>query len=416
MPRALQVENQRQIWLISVAHGVNEFYGVALPPILPLLVSDYGLSWGEAGALVTVFFTVYSVFQLPVGMVADRIGQVPILSAGMVLLGGGLFVVAGAESYEVMLVGQAVAGLGGSAHHPSGMSLISDLESGDTEGRAMGIHGLGGVTGMALAPVLVGGIASFRGWRLALSAAALVGVVYAVGFFVLFSKPASMRPQGDEREVADGGSDAGGDDRGIVERARAAVAIPLAWWVVGLFAVNFLLAFELRAIQTFAPTYLFERLSDSSSAANAIYFVMLVGAGVANIGAGNLADRFDRRRAGATALLISAVLVAATALVPARSELLVGWFFLLGLVLYSVGPMKNALTSAYSERESSGSLFGVMLSASSLGGVISPILLGTVAERIGWVVTFPAIALVSIVGAAAFFALSRVRTAADTNR
>ncbi|MFB6304483.1 MAG: MFS transporter [Haloferacaceae archaeon] len=406
--RALTVEYPRQVWLVTAAHGVNEFYSVALPPILPLLVSDFGLTYGQAGALVTVFFAMYSVFQLPAGMLADRIGQQRLLSGGMVLLGAGLFVVANAGSYPVMLAGQALAGVGGSTYHPSGMSLISDLEAGETEGRAMGIHGLGGVAGMALAPVLVGGVASLGGWRLALTVAALVGVAYAGCFTLLFSMPASF----ETREVADGGAEANPEataaGRGLRERVRAAVAVPLAWWVVGLFAVNFLISFEIGSVRTFAPTYLFERLANSSSVANAIYFVMLVGAGAASIGAGNLADRFDRRRAGAAALAVSALALGATALVPARPELMLGWFLLLGVVLYAASPMKNALTAAYSERESSGSLFGVMLSASSLGGATGPFLLGLVAERIGWATAFPAIGLVSLVGAGVFLSLTRL--------
>ncbi|MFB6157919.1 MAG: MFS transporter [Haloferacaceae archaeon] len=406
--RALRVEYPRQVWLVTGAHGVNEFYSVALPPILPLLVSDFGLTYGRAGALVTVFFAMYSVFQLPAGMLADRVGQQRLLTWGMVLLGAGLFVVGNAGSYSTMLAGQALAGIGGSTYHPSGMSLISDLEAGDTEGRAMGIHGLGGIVGMALAPVLVGGVASLAGWRLALSVAALVGVGYAGCFRLLFSVPSSFRTP----EVADGGAEvesAGpGTAEGLRERIRAAVAIPLAWWVVGLFAASFLFSFQMGAVRTFAPTYLFERLSGSSSVANAIYFVMLAGAGAASIGAGNVADRFDRRLAGAAALTLAAGALGATALIPPRTDLMLGWFLVLGVIVYFASPMKNALTSAYSERDSSGSLFGVMLSASSFGGATAPVLLGFVAERVGWAVAFPAIGLASLAGAAVFLALVRV--------
>jgi hypothetical protein len=151
--RLFSVSNPREVWLITVAHAVNEFYSVALPPILPLLVNDFAISYAEAGGLLTVFYVVYSVFQLPAGALADRIGQRWILAIGMVVLSGGILLAAGAQDYRTLVFAEALAGLGGSTYHPAGMSLISDLEGTSTEGKAMGIHGLGGVVGLIVANI-----------------------------------------------------------------------------------------------------------------------------------------------------------------------------------------------------------------------------------------------------------------------
>ena len=34
------VASPREVWLITLAHAVNEFYSVALPPILPLFARE----------------------------------------------------------------------------------------------------------------------------------------------------------------------------------------------------------------------------------------------------------------------------------------------------------------------------------------------------------------------------------------
>lgn len=399
---ALTVKHPREVCLITVAHGVNEFYSVALPPILPLLVADLDISYGQAGALITVFFVMYSIFQLPAGFLADKVGQTRLLSGGMILLSVGLFVVGTADSYPLMIGGQAIAGIGGSTYHPSGMSLISDLESGGTEGRAMGIHGLGGVIGVAFAPVLIGGLASVYDWRLALSVSSVIGIVYAVVFALLFTKPAILdTPDGET-------TNSSGEQSGLRGRAWALFATPLAWWVVGLFAISFIVSFEIGSVRTFAPAYLFTRVSESTTVANGIYFVMLVGAGIATIGAGNLADRFDRTAAGALIFGVSMLLLGATSLIPAIPGALLGWFFLLGIVLYAVTPLKNALIASYSEQAFSGSLFGLMVTASSLGRATGPVFFGVAAEQFGWLLTFPAIGLVSLAGVVVFLALARV--------
>ena len=124
---------------ISLGHGANEFFSVALPPIIPLLVTDLGISYAQAGFLLTIFFVMYSIFQLPAGVLADRVGKKRLLVAGLAGMSGGIALAATAGSYETLLIAQAIAGISGSTFHPTGMSLISDVETGSTEGKAMGV-------------------------------------------------------------------------------------------------------------------------------------------------------------------------------------------------------------------------------------------------------------------------------------
>jgi MFS family permease len=418
------VENPREVWLVTVAHAVNEFYSVALPPVLPLLVTDFGVSYTEAGILLTVYYAVYSVVQLPAGRFADRIGQRLLLAAGMVVLAAGILVVAAAPDFRTVVLGQALAGVGGSTYHPAGMSLISDIESGGTEGRAMGVHGLGGVAGTALAPALIGGVAALSDWRVALTVAAGVGVVYAAVFLVLFenvptgadagadddgggSDGDGAGTDGDDAAAEDGATRADGGGDSLRERIGDALNVPMEGWVVVLFVTNFAIALETNALRTFATSYLFER-TGTTGLSNAVFFVMLVGAGVASLGAGRLADVVDRTSLGSVAMAASAVVLAATLFVPANPLVLVGWFFLLGIVAYATYPAMNAITSARSDREFSGSLFAVTLTAGSLGGTVGPTLFGAVAEAYGMEVAFPAIAVTGAVGAALFLLMRRV--------
>lgn len=389
------VENPREVGLLTVAHGVNEFYSIALPPILPLLVSDFGVSYAQAGVLMTVYFGVYSVFQLPAGRLADRFGQRLLLAGGMVVLSAGVLLVAVAPTFPLVVLGQAIAGVGGSTYHPAGMSLISDVESGTTEGTAMGVHGFGGVAGTALAPALVGGLAVVFDWRLALTVAAGVGVVYTAAFLVLFEDV----PKG-ERPAAT--PDGGGESVAIRDRLRTALNVPLEAWVVVLFVTNFALSLELNAVRTFATSYLFERTGEAALS-NAVFFTMLVGAGVSSLGAGRLADVVDRAWLGVAAMGVSAVALALTVFIPATPALLLGWFLLVGAAMYAAYPAMNAIISARSEDEFSGSLFAIMLTAGSLGGAVGPGLFGFVVEAVGMGLAFPGIAAAGLVAALLFY-------------
>lgn len=407
--RFFSVSNPREVWLVTVAHGVNEFYSVALPPILPLLVNDFAISYGQAGALLTVFYVVYSVFQLPAGILADRIGQRWILAVGMVVLSAGILLAAGAQDYWTLVAAEALAGLGGSTYHPAGMSLISDLEGDATEGKAMGIHGLGGVVGTALAPALVGGLAALFDWRVALTVSAGVGVVYGALFLALFR---DVPREGTPAVEPDGGPEADvertGDGAGGLRAALGSLAsVPFERWVAVLFIANLAISIELGAVRTFVTSYLVEHAGTTTALANGVFFAMLVGGGIASLGAGTLADAFDRRRLGVAAKVATAVALAGTALLPSVPLALAAWFFLIGIVMWAAMPVLNAITSQYSKAEFSGSLFGVMLTAGSLGGAVGPLLFGIAAERFGMDAAFPLIAVVSAVAAVAFLAVRR---------
>jgi hypothetical protein len=42
--RMTTVSRPRVVGPITVGHGVNEFFSIVLPPIIPLLVSDLGIT------------------------------------------------------------------------------------------------------------------------------------------------------------------------------------------------------------------------------------------------------------------------------------------------------------------------------------------------------------------------------------
>lgn len=408
---------------ISLAHGANEFFSVALPPIIPLLVNDLGISYAQAGFLLTIFFVMYSIFQLPAGMLADRIGKKRLLVVGLGGMSGAIALAATAESYETLLVAQAIAGISGSTFHPTGMSLISDVETTSTEGKAMGVFGFGGMVGTMASPVLIGGLAVVAGWQVALGAAALVGIVITLVFIPLFSEP-------NDDDPADGSAADAPDEhqprpdggrsfsfRNPLQSIMQLLNVPLTRGIAVLFCVTVLISLQSRAIQTFTTSYIAAGTGGSASIGNLGFFALLLGGSLSSLWAGSLSDRFDRGSLGVVAALGTALLVGATVFVarlPAGVPVellfffLAIWFFVIGAVMYACVPVKNALISEQAEREFSGSLFGVIQTASAIGSASGPAVFGVLATNWGISAAYPAIATVSLTLAALFFVLSRL--------
>lgn len=406
----MQVSRPRITGPISVGHGVNEFFSIVIPPVVPLLVADLEITYGQAGFLLTIFFIMYSIFQLPAGMIADWVGKKRLLIAGLFGMSGGIVLASLATSYWMLLLAQAIAGISGSTFHPTGMSIISDVETNRTEGKAMGVFGFGGVLGTLSSPLIVGGLAAVAGWRVALVGAVVFGSAMTLVLVYLFS---------------DADDDAVGLDR-VTGRQLPSVrdgisavgellSVPISRSLVILFFVTLVLSLQHRAIQTFTTAYVTEQTGASVSTGNVTFFALLLGGSVASLWAGSLADRFNRELLGIVAAVVTAVLVGTTLLVTRLlSELPFGfliavlsvWFAVMGMSMYASYPVKNALISEQADAAYSGSLFGIIQTASALGSASGPALFGVLATRWGVIAAFPAIAGVSVV-LALLFALLR---------
>lgn len=397
--RYFNLEYPRRVFLISGAHGVNEFFSVAIPPILPLLVTDFGITYAKAGLLVTIYFTTYTVFQMPVGFVADRTKKSRLIIGGMLVLAVGMLLAAVADDYALLALSQGIAGIGGSAYHPAGMGLVSDIETTNTEGKAMGIHSFGGIIGRMLAPLVVGGLASVSGWRTALLGAAAIGGVSALAFAFLFRSPLQHTAASDGLTINAPSSSDPLRTR-VRSTLRGAVTVPLAWWVGGLLFAKIVFGLQSGAIRTYTTAYVYAITTGSTSLANGVLFVLFTGGAVASLAFGHFADKFQRSRLLATTFLLAAVLVAATIALPPYPLVLLGWFFLLGVIVYGGLPVMNTLVSQFADHDSSGGLFGVAQTASALGGAIAPILFGAIATQYSIKLAFPTISLVGLLGGA----------------
>ncbi|MFQ5761410.1 MAG: MFS transporter [Candidatus Bathyarchaeia archaeon] len=165
---------------LSSLHGVNHFYQLILPALLPLVVSDFRISYQQAGLLIGSFTVSYGSSQLILGRYSDRLGRRRLLTFGVVVLALTTLAAAFARGFEDLLMIQLAAGVGGSTYHPLGPPMIMDTVKAERRGFAMGVHSTGGALGSFISPFAAAAVASLFGWRGAFMGLAGVGVLIAV--------------------------------------------------------------------------------------------------------------------------------------------------------------------------------------------------------------------------------------------
>ena len=155
------------IGLVGLAHGTSHFFHLLLPPLFPWLMPEFGLSFTQAGFLMTVFFIISGIGQALAGFVVDRTGARPVLLFGVAMLTVSALVLALAQSYAGLVLAAAIAGIGNSIFHPADFTLLNRRVSPPRLGHAFSVHGLSGNLGWAAAPVFMAGIPPLGEWHAA---------------------------------------------------------------------------------------------------------------------------------------------------------------------------------------------------------------------------------------------------------
>jgi MFS family permease len=379
------------IALVGLAHGTSHFYHLLFAPLFPWLKADFGLTYAELGLLMSAFFVVSGVGQALAGFVVDRVGAWIVLMAGIALLATAALTLAGSQSYPMLMLAAAIAGLGNSVFHPADFTILNRRVSVPRLGHAFGMHGILGTLGWATAPVFLAGLATWIGWRPALLAAALLT-------FAILALLIANRALLDTRELRPAGAAKGA----AAEHALGFLRLPGVWMC---FAFFFITAMSLGGIQSFAPSALVELYGVPVTLATTSITAYMVASAGGMIAGGFLAARtshHERIIAGAFAVAGAlCMLVASGTVTPATT------IFLLALIGFGAGiagPSRDLLVRAAAPRGATGRVYGVVYSGLDVGMSIAPLMFGAMMDggHPGWVFVaiglFQALALFTALG------------------
>src|SRR5215471_17789323 len=138
---------------ISFCHLLNDMMQSLLPAIYPNLKVQFGLSFVQVGLVTFAYQITASLLQPLVGLYADRRPTPLALPGGTVFTLAGLTVLSVAHSYEILLVGACLLGVGSSVFHPES-SRVARMAAGGRFGLAQSLFQVGGNAGSALGPLL----------------------------------------------------------------------------------------------------------------------------------------------------------------------------------------------------------------------------------------------------------------------
>ncbi|MGH8162180.1 MAG: MFS transporter [Gammaproteobacteria bacterium] len=281
----------------------------------------------QVGLLVTASTAIGVFAILPLGILADRVKRVRLLTAAVVVWSLAMAVSGFSISYAMLLFTRLALGAIVATAAPVVASLIGDFFQPAERGRIFGFILTGELLGVAFGFLMSGSVADFFTWRTPFWILAAIGLALAVALYVLLPEPArggqsrialganefdaaadtsidaSSGKADDEREedqVEEEIEEAGikPDPRRVPAVDPARLSWPRAVRYILSIRTNVLIIvasalgyFYLAGLETFGVVYMHGRFDLSQSAASATLVASGIGAIVGVLLVGRLSDR-----------------------------------------------------------------------------------------------------------------------------
>ena len=248
---------------VMIASGVAASLHVGkVPPALPALRDELGLSLVTAGWVASIFNLVGATLGVASGLIADRIGARSVLAAGLVFLVAGSIWGAAVDSGAALLATRVLSGIGLLTVAVSAPRIIVATAPSRDHGLALGAWSIYMPTGMAIAMLSAPFVLPGLGWRgLWLLHAGVTAIVLVI--VLAATRGVSARPSVPRRISTE------------------ALRRPGPWLLAAAFACY---TVQFFAVVTWMPTFLVESHGSTREAA-ALAGALVVAANVT----GNLA-------------------------------------------------------------------------------------------------------------------------------
>lgn len=391
----------REVWLITIGHGLTHWYPATFYLILPLIGRELGLSFSQIGLVMTCQYIAGAVSNIPGGALVDTVGKKGLLMAvALFWVGVPYLLMAFTHSYALLLVCVALVGIGNNLWHPTAIPMLANHYPG-RRGLVLSVHGMGGNVGDALAPLVVGALLTILTWREIVVLNVIPGVVTALLILAFLGTLRLARQRGAHVEP---------------EKQR------LADYLAGLRALvrnrNLILlstssafrSMTQNALLTFLPVYLAYEMGYSPLMVGAGMFALQAAGFAASPIAGHLSDRMGRRSIMMASMGMTAVVLVAMA-VAGKSLAFVALIAVLGFFLYAIRPVLQAWLLDSTPKHMGGTSIGALFAMQALGSAVGPLAGGLIADRYGLIATFYFLAF-TIVIANLFIVLMPKPTAA----
>jgi MFS family permease len=345
----------------SVAHTYSHMFVLFFATVVLVLEREWQLPYATLFAYSIPGAILFGAGALPAGWLGDRWSASGMIAVFFLGTGAASVLTGLADGPLALAIGLALIGLFASIYHPVGIPWL--VKNARSRGRALGINGVFGSLGTALAAVVAGLLADLWGWRAAFIVPGLVCMATGLAFVAAMRLGAIVDAEAD---VVTQPAPVAADIR------RAFIALAVTVTCVGLIY---------QAVSYALPKVFQERLTGIDEMAGVlgiggvVTLVYLV-SGFTQLIGGELAERYRLKAvyvwclAAQTPVYLLAMVLFSPVLIPVAA-------LMISLNMLSQ-PAENALLARYTPLKWRGQVFGakfvLTLGVSTIGLAVIPVI------------------------------------------
>ena len=396
--------------LISFATMLNYLDRAVMGVAAPAITEELSVSPAMLGVLFSAFSWTYALFQIPGGLVLDRLGTR--LTYSLSLGFWSLFTFLHGVAANVVLLFGCRLGLGAAEApcYPTNSRVLSTWFPQQERARANSVYAVGQYVGLAFfSPVLFWIVAAW-GWRALFLISGVVGIAYAFVWHSIYREPGESRKLSKaeaEYIAAGGGLEHSGEPIPFSWRtcARLLGRRQILGASIGQFCGNSTLVFFL----TWFPTYLATERGMDWLESGAFAVMPYVAASVGVLIGGLVSDKLIEHTGSANlgrklpvvvGLLLASLIIGANY---ADSNVLV--IAIMSVAFFGQGMVNLGwtLVSDVAPKPLIGLTGGIFNLCANLAGIVTPVVIGLIVARTGsFYGALAFVGVLALVGAAAY--------------
>lgn len=182
------------LFSFSSFHFLDDGFADSIYLLLPFIAAEFHLSFSQVGLLKGVFSGAMSLFQLPMSLLGEKVGDLAVIAGGNFGLTGGFLLLSWAYSFPAILFCFIFSKAAAGGQHALGSSILSKVFESSKRRAAMGTYNFAGDIGKVCIPFLVATASNLWGWRQGIYVVSIAGMAAGCALWVLAARISTATP------------------------------------------------------------------------------------------------------------------------------------------------------------------------------------------------------------------------------
>ncbi len=182
--------------LLNAGHALDHLFLLIFATAVAAIGADWGMVWQDLMPYTVGAFVMFGLGSLPAGRLGDLWGRRAMMVVFFLGMGASGLLIALTTGVWSLAAALTLMGVFASVYHPVGIPML--VQHSKNPGFTIGLNGLAGNLGIAIAAVLTGFLVKHAGWRVAFAVPAGIAILCGVLFLLLVPKedmPPARRPK-----------------------------------------------------------------------------------------------------------------------------------------------------------------------------------------------------------------------------